>query len=416
MGRISYQEAGTTIEGRLRWVAEDLQEALVPILQAAAGPAGRPSRLVKGLEIDKSLASRLTRALRTEDPLGFIHLLPAPTGLRIFLKAVKAAGVDEVACRTAEESVARFQALIEDTPGGRATLDAAISGSSAEARSRNERTAKQAAYRAMSYLFGFRCEKMITTFAIQPSEDGRMVDAVDLHQRIGMRRLRPTAPVGLFSLRVHPPTDGEIEMPRVETLDGDLAEDVPSYFLSDYSSEPLPDLEMFKEGDQTTIALSENDPPLDSPLTLTTGVLIRNVQQRYRNPGLRDEWRGYLQHSPCKTLVRDVFIREDLYVGIVPEMTLHIPSPKGPETSRQPGLHGMLNTLDMTAPVETLGLGIGNMTIRGVPSYPKMVRESFERVGWDLSRFRGYRLRMEYPVPMVLMTWWFSLPQPPAAE
>jgi hypothetical protein len=173
---------------------------------------------------------------------------------------------------------------------------------------------------------------------------------------------------------------------------------------------------MFTDGNITTIALSESDPPLESPLDLTSAMVFRNVLERYRTNETHDEWRGYLLHMPCKTLVRDVYIHEDLYPGMVPDITLHIPSPKGAETVRHPGLHGRLNTLDLAAPVENLGPGVGNVAIRGIRRYPELVRDVFDRAGWDPSKFRGYRASVTYPVPMTLMTWWFSLPERQAGK
>jgi len=404
------------LEDRIRSVADDLRGQLEPVIREIAGLRPRPSRLVAELRIDKSLASRLTRAVRAEDPLEFIHLLPSPTGLGIFLTAARGAGVSRDRCAAAEGSVDNFRFLLEALPGGRATLDAAISTSSGEARARTEKNAKQAVYKAMSYLVGIRCDSNVTMFAVQPAADGRMVDSIDVHQRSGIRRLRPTAPLGVSSLRLHPPANGKTPLPYVETLEGAPAADVESFFLSEYSSPDLPEFHMFKEGSVTTIALSESDPPLESPINLTSAVVIRNVLERYRTEDVRDEWRGYLLHSPCKTLVRDIYIHEDLYPGMVPDITLHIPSPKGAETVRQPGLHGRLNTLDLATPVESLGLGMNSIAIRGVRRYPELVHDVFERAGWDPSKFRGYRTRVTYPVPMILMTWWFALPERPPGK
>jgi hypothetical protein len=416
MGPIPTPGTELTLEERTRSVADDLRASLDPIVREIAGERPRPSRLVAELEIDKSLASRLTRALRAEDSLEFLHLLPSPTGLGIFLAAAREAGVGRDVCREAEQRVDGFRFLLETLPGGRATLDAAISASSGEARARSEKNAKQAVYKAMSYLVGIRCESNTTMFAIKPAANGRMVDCIDLHQRIGVRRLRPTAPLGISSIRLHPASNGETPLPFMETLGGDPVDGVDSFFLKDYCSQDLPDFHMFEEGSVTTIALSESDPPLESPLNLTSAVFIRNVLERYRTSDLRDEWRGYLLHTPCKTLVRDVYIHEDLYAGIVPEITLHIPSPKGAETVRQPGLHGRLNTLDLATPVESLGTGMSNIAIRGIPRYSELVHDVFEKAGWDVSKFRGYRATVTYPVPMVLMTWWFSLPERPSDE
>ncbi len=403
------------LEARLRKVGKELRAALVPVMREIAGPAPRPSRLAQRLEIDKSLASRLSRAFRTEDPLEFMHVVPAPTGLRIFMSAAKLASVNRHLCQAAEAAIGAFQVLIDQTPGGRATLDASISASSPEARIRNERSSKQAVYKAMSYLLGFQCDSAATAFIIQPAADGPMVDSIDINHRLRIRRLRPTAPVGLFSHRLHARPGAEISDLRFETLDGSMLTDVSQFFLPEFSSDPLPHLEVFKNGDQTTIALSEDGPPPESPFDLTYAAIIRNCLYQYRADDCAEGWRNYLLHTPCKLLVRDVFIRDDLYPGLAPEVTLYIPSPRGPETARRPGLYGRMNTVDMATPIEQLGMGLRSIKVREMPDYQRLVQHAFDRAGWNPSRFRVYRAKIIYPVPMIYMNWWFPLPERPAA-
>jgi hypothetical protein len=413
MSRTPFAETTASIEDRIRHVGVQIREGFLPIVQEVAGHTARPSWLVRRFHLDKSLASRLSRAFRTDDPFEFMHLVPAPTGLRIVLAAARRAKIDSEVCHQAEAGIGLFQALIDETPGGRATLDAAISASSQEARDRNERSAKQAVYKAMSYLLGLRCENIITSFIMQPSADGRMADAIDIHHRIGMRRIRPSAPMGLFSLRFHPPVDDSAPHPSIETLDGEPATEAYSSILREFSSDPLPDLEVFEEEDTTVVALSGDEPPLDSPFTISSALVVRNAMEMYRSPNCKDEGRGYLLNYPCKMVVRDVFIRDDLYVGSVPEITLRVPSPKGAVITRRPGLHGKVDTVDLPTPIENLGLGLANIAVKEVPSYTALLHHAFERSGWDPARFRGYRTRIIYPIPMVLMSWWFSLPEPP---
>ena len=401
------------LEDRLLQVGEELRAALVPVIREIAGPAPRPSRLAQRLEIDKSLASRLSRAFRTEDPLEFMHVVPAPTGLRIFLSAAKLAKVNRHLVERAEKNIEKFQTLIDQAPGGRATLDASISASSPEARSRNERSSKQAVYKAMSYLLGYQCDSIATAFIIQPAADGRMVDSIDIHQRLRIRRLRPTAPVGLFSHRLHGKAGAAVADLRFETLDGELVDDADQFFLAEFSSDPLPHLDVFKNGDQTTIALSEDGPPPEAPFDLTFAALIRNVLYQYRTEDCAEGWRNYLLHCPCKLLVRDVFIRDDLYPGLAPEVTLYIPSPRGPETTRHPGQYGRMNTVDLATPIEYLGTGLRSIKVREMPRYQNLIQNAFDRTGWDPSRFRVYRTKIIYPVPMIYMNWWFPLPERP---
>ena len=196
-------------------------------------------------------------------------------------------------------------------------------------------------------------------------------------------------------------------------LDGELAEDVLSFFLPEYCSDPLPSMDIFKSGSRTTIALSKDGPPPEAPFDLTFATVIPDAMERYRSRECRHEWRIYLLHCPCKTLVQDVFIRDDLYVGTVPEICLYIASPGGPVTVRHPGDFGTMNTLDMTMPIEQLGMGLTNIEVKETPTYSRLLRHAFDRVGWDPSRYRGYRIRTTYPVPMIYMNWWFELPEPP---
>ncbi len=402
------------LEERLQRVGEKLRATLVPVIREIAGPSPRPSRLAQRIEIDKSLASRLSRAYRTEDPLEFMHVVPAPTGLRIFMSAAKLAKVNKHLCEKAEASIGAFQGLIDQTPGGRATLDASISASSPEARSRNERSSKQAVYKAMSYLLGYQCDTTATAFIIQPAADGRMVDSIDINHRLRIRRLRPTAPVGLFSHRLHARSGGAVSDLRFETLDAKLVDDVKEFFLPDFSSDPMPHLDVFKNGNQTTIALSEDGPPPEAPFDLTFAALLRNVLYQYREEDCAEGWRNYLLHTPCKLLVRDVFIRDDLYPGLAPEVTLYIPSPRGPETLRHPGQYGRMNTVDLATPIEYLGMGLRSIKVREMPGYQNLIQHAFDRTGWDPSRFRVYRAKIIYPVPMIYMNWWFPLPERPA--
>jgi len=61
----------------------------------------------------------------------------------------------------------------------------------------------------------------------------------------------------------------------------------------------------------------------------------------------------------------------------------------------------------MATPVELLGVGLGNTALREVPAHPRALRFVFERTGWDPDRFRGYRVKITYPVPFIYMSWWF---------
>jgi hypothetical protein len=313
----------------------------------------------------------------------------------------------------AEEAVDLFHARIDETPGGRATLIAGISAHSEQARERNERSAKQAVHKAMSYLLGVQCDFISSGFLLCPAEDGATVDGVDLSLKVRIRRLRPTAPVGLFGYKTKPADERDAGRASVSTLDGAVAEGAEDFVLPEYCSESLPSLESFRDRDEAIFALAEDGPPPDAPITLAIGMIFHGAFKRHRAPGQDPDFRTYSVPFPCRTLVRDVFIHRDLFGNSAPEVTQYIPRMMRPETVRYRGVRGMLDSVDLAAPVHELGTGLGKTPVKEIPSHARLLEHGFARTGWDPDEFRGYRVRITYPVPFLHMSWWFDQPEAP---
>ena len=394
---------------RVLEVAEPLREALTSVATAAIGTSLRPTRLSSVLHLDKSVSSRLLRGLRSSSPFELIHRIPSPTGLTKFVDAAKRQGVDPALCQRARGAIEEFQNLLSEFPGGRSALDALIAGSVVEVRDRAEHTAKQAVYKAMSYLLGFQSDTITSALILQPSEDGAGVDGIDVSSRAGVRRIRPNTPVAVFSLAL----TSEVKKggPRLEPLTGpEHAADPGSYLIPEFSTLPGSALDMHRSGKHVIFALGEAAASLHAPITLTSAMVIRNGWLPYRTDSVEEDGRSYLLHYPCKLLIRDLFIHEDLYVGAEPKVRLEFPSPMGPASARSHDFPERLNTLDMVAPIEHLGRGLTNAVAPGASEHTRMVSYAFESAGWEPARFRGYRTRIVYPVPMITMGWWIPLP------
>lgn len=393
---------------RITPVAEALRAALLPLVDLVTGGVQRPSRLTRELGIDKSLASRLVQALRHGEPLEFLHRSPAPVGLRIVIRAAREQGAPAELCAQADAAVDAFQTLIESTPGGRGSVDGWIAAQSAAARERNEHRAKQAIFGAMSYLIGCSCESLATALVLRPSADGQAVDGLEIHQRLGLRRLRPSAPVALFSLVLDERTPEE-PAPWFETLDGERSEKPTDYLLAGSAALAAEGVEIVRRGPHTIFTLAESHASIDEALDLNSGYILRRGWQLRAN-GLTNESRTYLLNFPVRFLVRDVFIHEELWPGANPEISLRLPNPAGTDANRYEGHLARINTLDLSVPIEQLGRGLARSAVRDLPPYSRQLAAAFTRLGWDPEQFRGYRSQMLYPVPMIAMTWWFPLP------
>lgn len=411
------QAAGAMFRGellpRIEAMGRELRQAIAGVLDAVDGARPRPTRVSRAIGLDKSLASRLVRAVRSTSDLELMHLVPSPAGLHI-LADLATRHVDPAAIGNLLEAADRFQMLLEGVPGGRAAIDAQISESSPVALEKREHIAKQASFKAMSFLLGHFCDVLTTTLFLVPSANGQRVDGIEIHRRIGLRRMRPSTPLALLSVWTEPGDGGRENAIAFDTLDGERGGANPSaYLLPEFSSQPLPELEVMRDGAMITLVLA-GDPAVSAPAQLTSAFRIRNGWPASPEAPV-SQLRGYVLHVPCRQVVRDVFIAESLYAGASPLVSYALPGPRA--ATRPPQADGSrhFTEVDLTTTIEQLPQGPQAFAVPGVMNHGAAVRHVLERAGHGQTRFRGWRCSVTYPVPLIEMIWWLSHPAPGVA-
>ena len=399
------------LEERINSVAIGLRDDLVPIVDALGGCTMRPALLVRLIDIDQSLASRLLRATRAGKLFEFLHAIPAPTGLRIFLKAAGKTKVAPDLCQRAAASVNRFQLLIDEFPAGRAGLDAAISNSVPEMRARAERTAKQSAFKGMAYLLGHESNAIVGALARQPSADGRTCDQMHIVGIHGVRRSRPGRPISVFGMR-----SSEVDSPAtLRTLEGEVTHgDLKNMLLRPFCSDPLPQLKGVRDGDYVALTLPDETLAVNVPSTLVIAFILSGAA-RYRTDIQAEESNMHVLRCPSRICIRSVFIHEEIQVGSAPHITVRLPSIQDQSAGSSDSARN-LHELDLSVSVESLGMGLSNIYCKEVPSHAETIAYAFKKVGWDPNRFHVYRYRVIYPPPLVTFTWWFPLADPPQPD
>jgi hypothetical protein len=295
---------------QIETISAELRRTITPVLEAVAGVSPRPTRISRAIGLDKSLASRLVRAALSSSDLDLMHLVPSPGGLRIFADLSRRYA-DPTSIENLLAATERFEELLDSVPGGRAAIDAHISDSSHVALLKREHIAKQASFKAMSFLLGHFCDVLTTTLFLVPSADGRRVDGIEIQRRIGLRRMRPSTPLTLMGIWGDPDDAVSENAISFDTLDGQRgAGDPASFLLPAFCSQPLPELEVLREGELTALVLA-GDPSIHAPSQLASGMRIRNawpIEPEARIQSLRN----YVLHTPCRQSVRDVYIAESL--------------------------------------------------------------------------------------------------------
>ncbi|MBY0261020.1 MAG: hypothetical protein K2Q20_01665, partial [Phycisphaerales bacterium] len=220
--------------------------------------------------------------------------------------------------------------------------------------------------------------------------------------------LRASSPITVFGFRGSPSAEA-----RVETIDGQSdPENASAYLIPEFCSRPMPPLSLFQSGSMMLYTLAESVPELNSPVSLTAAIVARNAGPRNQTGGRAFHFESHVCRLPCKALLADILVHEELFPGTVPSVSSTLQGIGSGE--RRPDMpEFQLDRIDLGLPFSPLGVGLGGTETAEVPRYPQLLAQVFARRGLNPDRFRGYRLRVQYPVPLVSFTLWMRLPPGP---
>ncbi len=390
---------------RVRPVLDEIRESLRPVLRESGGPAPRASALARDLAIDKTLSARILRALRPPDITSVIYEVPSPEGLRIFLAAAERVGLSEHTKERAVRAVRDFERLIGEFPGGRSGLNAAFAGLSQATRDHTERAAKQSIFKSMSMLLGFCCDVSLATFVIRRNaQNPDFSDTAYILGKFNVQRLRPSHAITMFGRTLLAATANDPEATTGRTLDGRITADITDYLLPDYCSRPLPQMDIVNTTTAVLNVLPEGVPAVNESVSLVSAQLVNRCS--HLASGARYPcFEGFTPRMPSKILLMDALVEDGLFDGPpILGTTLH--SLNGvPVAPGNPAFN--LDEVSLQAPVQNLSKGLHQIATPEIPDYSAMIGDVFRSLGWDRSRFVGYRTVVRYPVPVVNLSYWF---------
>jgi len=99
---------------------------------------------------------------------------------------------------------------------------------------------------------------------------------------------------------------------------------------------------------------------------------------------------------PVANLVFDAILHEEVFPGSEPELYLYDTGYDGIANVNDPERD--IDRVDVQESVEFLGHDLSRIQATELPNYGPMLMHLAERFGWDPSRFRAYRTRIQYPV------------------
>lgn len=382
------------LERRLGAATDRVRAAMSDVIDVVPVRVRKPAEFQRALKLDRSLTSRLLRALEMDDPLAALYRMPSPQGLRLILKAVRKAVDSAEPVARAEEALTELEHLVTTEVGDWKDLNAALCGWVPEAREQFEMVNRQAAFRAMSNLRGVTADAMVSVTLLHPgSANADWVDRAGITGICRMRRLRPGTPMGfLHGSSIAPP-------PGTRRLSLDAKPIDPKHgppLLRTFSTSPTPDFEVRVEGDIVHYLVKGDGVGIGSLADLYFADVMRGRYPAHKAVSPRLATPGAVIDVPVKTLIVDVLVHKDVWPGVEPELRMYDTAVRGIANPTDPSRD--MDRIDVLETILNLGTQSSRFRTTEVACYSDMVRFVCEKLGWDSECFRGFRCRVEFPV------------------
>lgn len=348
----------------------------------------RASEVGRALGLDKSLAWKVARFVKDEDPAAAARLMPGSGGVDIVLRAAGARGADDThiaAVRTADKALREF---VERHAGDRRSFEAMFAAGGAAGGL--ELDVRRELYRASSAAWGVRARTQFLTLILRPSETTKgAIDFIKLGGFVELERLRTDVPWIISRFTMQDDSGRERYVVKRVPLEPSGADAMP--LMTRYCSHPMPKINRFENTNCIYDELAPGPVGRRGAVTVITGERYIAAASHVRAKG--NEWAVYplTVRTPVEGVQFDVLIHPDLgHLG--PARV----SRRGLFEDRPRPQGGLVNLETESAGSVRAPFTSGSAR---VPRYAELVREGFERAGWgDPDEYRGYRADVEYPL------------------
>lgn len=366
----------------------DAQAAMRALLEGAGLQDAKAADVGRTLGLDKSLAWKVARFIRDDDPLRAARHMPGSGGVDIVLRAASERGVDDDRIAAVREAVRALREFVEQHAGDRRSFEAMFA---AEGRAGGlELEVRRELFRAASAAWGVRARTQFLTLALRPSADvPGAIDFVKVAGFIDLERLRMDVPWIISRLTMHDDAGRSAHPVTREPLEPNAGDGMA--LMTRHCSHPMPRIRRFAEGNCVYDELAPGPIGRRGAVTVVMGEKYLAAASHVRAP--QNEWAVYpfIVRTPVEGLQFDLLLHPDL---------AHF----GPARVARRGLledrprpAGGLMKLDTEA-AASLRLPLDPGASR-VPRYAELMAEAFERAGWsDVENYRAFRADLEYPL------------------
>ena len=167
-----------------------LRAALADLYRAVQADPDRPQEVSRQFKLDKSLTWKISKLLRSEDPIAAVGVVPGNEGIARVLSAMTAGGARAELTDRVREAMREFDAMVRLHAGDRATLDLFLDSMHPPLSMQESR---RLAFLGNSGILGLQTHVRFATRFMSPSRSAP--DKLDFALVTGMRKLRRLRPI-----------------------------------------------------------------------------------------------------------------------------------------------------------------------------------------------------------------------------
>ncbi len=371
-----------------------MRDAVVAAYESISLNIEKPQEASRLLQIDKSLAWKVSRMATATDPMEAASLVPGAEALRIVAAALEGAGAKPTLVQAVTDAAGGFEAMVKLHAGDRATLRLLLDGLSTDS---GLAEARKLAFRGLSGLWGLQARMRSGTVVLAPNrKKPELLDLAIVGAWHDVRRLRPIDGWPLFEFRSYQ-GDEQVTVAdsRRQPIEPPPCKDAPYLVLKSFSSPSVLPVRSSEVGGIVRHELTDGPVGINGSGTFVFGGFDVASADRYSKPGVLEfgEVTAAI-NIPTETLLFDILAHKDMPEVDEAEVLVY-GRPFG-ELPHDPARREQLR-LPVRAKVRVLRGGPSRWGTELFARHGELCSLVCARLGHAESDFRLVRLEMDYP-------------------
>jgi len=394
------------LERECQQAVVQLRAALIDLYDSIGADPSSPRQVARELSVGKTLTWNIARVIQEPDEFAAVPHIPGSVSIEKILKATQKRGAPAPKIESVRAAIRRFEQMITEHAGDRATLDLVIDGIGAGDAIGLEQSRKHL-FLGASGVFGVQAKTRLLAGMLAPNKnDPDKIDIVNVSGTIGLRRLRGDVRTAVHRSRHW--TDQEQRHALSEWNRQPLHADDPDHVMHRFNRGDLPEIERVQVQDGFDYVIQPGPTGNQGAFDFFTGNAIRGKVDRYWSAQDQTGEMGATISVPTEQIVFDLIVDRELDFAL--DCKAFVRTQYAMNGEMLPGFQES-SPLPIRIAASRLAGSPPAVATPLVPRYAELTRYIFDTMEWDPARFVGTRLELKYPPLGSTVTMRFDLPK-----